>query len=160
MKFLKITKKLLFCILICSYSYAQNKKPILSKKQKTEKKQVVKNQVSDSVSTIVPAEFLTIDKKKYPIEKLRSQKTLFVSPNQTEYNCAGTFFRHNGLFIKYNKKNKQWTLLCEGIQGFNYEKGKKYEIIVNIYDIDYGNVSCVDDCPTVKYKLVKIVSQK
>jgi hypothetical protein len=50
-------------------------------------------------------------------------------------------------------------LLCESILGFNYEKGNEYEIIVNIYDIDYGSAGCLDDCPQVKYELVKIVSQ-
>jgi hypothetical protein len=160
MKHLKIITKLLVCILICSNSYAQNKKPILSKKQKAEKKQVVKNQVSDSVSIIVPAEFPTIDKKKYPKVKLKAQKKMFVSTNQTESNCSGAFFRYSGLFVKYNKKDKEWTLLCEAIVGFNYQKGKEYKIVVNIYDIDYGSAGCADDCPRVKYELVKIVSQK
>ena len=43
---------------------------------------------------------------------------------------------------------------------FNYEKGYGYEIVVNIYDINYGSGGCADDCPTVKYELVKIVSKK
>jgi hypothetical protein len=85
---------------------------------------------------------------------------MFISSNQTESNCAGAFFRHAGLYIKYSKEDKEWTLLCEGIIGFNYEKGYGYEIVVNVYDIDYGSAGCEDDCPRVKYELVKIVSKR
>lgn len=152
---------LLVYIIICSNSHAQNKKSILIKKHKIQKKYVIKKQVSDSISTVkqnLPLQYGNGIKK--PNEKFRIQKKLFVSPNQTESNCSGAFFSHSGLFIKSDKEEKEWTLLCEGILGFNYEKGKKYEIIVNIYDIDYGSFGCADDCPTIKYKLVKIVSQK
>lgn len=157
---------LLACILVCSSSCAQNKKPILSKKVKTVKKHRIKKQVSDSTLTIQtppPAIFIPEQKEnslKKPEQKFRTQKTLFISSNQAESNCAGAFFKHSGLYIKSSKDDKEWTLLCESIIGFNYEKGNEYEIIVNIYDIDYGSAGCVDDCPQVKYELVKIVSQK
>jgi hypothetical protein len=163
MKHLRI---LVICIIICSNSYAQNKKPILSKKGKTEKKKPIKKQVSDSVSMIVPIRPTAV----IPVQKengyrgfkenFRAQKSMFIASNQKESNCAGAFFRHTGLFVKYSKEDKEWTLLCENIKGFNYQKGKEYEIIVNIYDIDYGSAGCADDCPRVKYELVKIVSQK
>jgi hypothetical protein len=149
-----------------SSSYAQNKKPILSKKVKTVKKYRIKKRVSDSTlttQTLPPSSVIPEQKEnnlKKPNQKFRTQKTLLIASNQTESNCAGAFFRHAGLYIKYSKEDKEWTLLCEGIIGFNYEKGYGYEIVVNIYDIDYGSAGCEDDCPRVKYELVKIVSKK
>ena len=130
------------------------------------KKKLIEKQHSDTVSKIFPAPHnpnIAVQKDngfKKPKEIFSVQKTLFISSNQTESNCAGAFFSHNGLFVKFSKKDKEWTLLCEVIEDFNYEKGKEYEIVVSVYDIDYGSAGCVDDCPKVKYKLAKIVSQK
>jgi hypothetical protein len=152
--------------LFCTNSCVQNKRVVLNKNVKTEKQKLIKKQHTDSVAKIDAVHLnagnaLQKDNGfKKTKETFRVQETLFISSNQTESNCAGAFFSHNGLFVKYNKKDKEWTLLCEGILGFNYEKGKEYEIVVSIYDIDYGSAGCADDCPQVKYKLEKIVSQK
>lgn len=157
---------LLVLTIFCSNSYAQNKKQILSKKVKAGKKKLINKRVSDSVLIIVPVQPTAVtpvqkenDFRKNK-ENFRTQKSMFISSNQTESNCAGAFFRHAGLYIKYSKEDKEWTLLCEGIIGFNYEKGYGYEIVVNVYDIDYGSAGCEDDCPRVKYELVKIVSKR
>jgi hypothetical protein len=170
MKDLKSLTILIVLTIFYNNSCAQNKKPILSKKVKTEKKKLINKRVSDSVSIIFPppppagTSPLAPVKKEYDIrrykENFRIQKTIYISTDQTASNCAGAFFRHAGLYVKYSKKDKEWTLLCEGIVGFNYEKGYGYEIVVNIYDINYGSGGCADDCPTVKYELVKIVSKK
>jgi hypothetical protein len=163
---LKNLTLLIVLTIFFSNTYAQNKKPILRKKDKTAKKKLISKRVSDSVSMIVPIRPTAV----IPVqeenghrgfkENFRAQKSMFIASNQTEYNCAGAFFSHTGLFVKYSKEDKEWTLLCENIKGFNYQKGKEYEIIVNIYDIDYGSAGCADDCPRVKYELVKIVSKK
>jgi hypothetical protein len=166
MNHLKNLTLLIVLTIFFSNTYAQNKKPILRKKDKTAKKKLISKRVSDSVSMIVPIRptaVITVQEENGHRgfkENFRIQKTLFISSDQTASNCAGAFFRHAGLYIKYSKKDKEWTLLCEGIIGFNYEKGYGYEIVVNIYDIDYGSAGCADDCPRVKYELVKIVSKR
>jgi hypothetical protein len=166
MTYLKKITILTVLTIFCSCAYAQNMKSVLSKKTMTVKKKSIKKQDSDSVSMIVPVQPTAVipvqkdnDFKRYK-ESFRTQKPMFIASKQTESNCAGAFFRHTGLFVKYSKDDKVWTLLCQDIDGFKYEKGNEYKIIVNIYDIDYGSAGCADDCPSVKYELVKIVSKK
>jgi hypothetical protein len=106
MKYLKILRTLVVCVIICNGSHAQNNQPNLTKHVKTVKKHRIKKRLSDSTLTLkqtpLPTTVMPNQKEdgfKKPVEKFRIQKTLFISSNQTESNCAGAFFRHSGLYI-------------------------------------------------------------
>lgn len=60
------------------------------------------------------------------------------------------------LQVKYDN-SKDWELFYDAIDGFNFEKGNKYEIIV-VKTKRQGNIPA--DASSYEYKLKKIVSKK
>jgi hypothetical protein len=149
MKHLRI---LVICIIFCSSSFAQNKKPLLSKKEKIEKKEnsdsILKN--NDDFPRLGR---INQDSKKI----FQKQWRLLISPKRAIMKCNHCLgVACDGLYLKFSKKEKEWSVFCGGIKGFNYIEDNKYEIIVNEYHLTDPPA----DASSTSFELVRIISKK
>lgn len=81
------------------------------------------------------------------------ERPLFIAA-QTEP-CSAGAMKKNCMKVKYSADNQEWELFYNNIEGFTYEPGNEYELIVNIEKV--GNPPA--DASDLKYTLVKEVSK-
>lgn len=79
-------------------------------------------------------------------------KSLFVAPESEACDGVG---KMECLKIKWDKDAKDWHLFHQNIEGFAYEPGFDYELLVREEKVD----SPPADASSVKYILVKVVSK-
>lgn len=81
------------------------------------------------------------------------ERPLFIAA-QTEPCSAGTM-KKDCMKVKYNAGSSEWELFYNNIEGFTYEPGNEYELIVNVQKVDNPPADASD----LKYTLVKEVSK-
>ncbi|RQO30653.1 hypothetical protein DBR32_07925 [Taibaiella sp. KBW10] len=81
------------------------------------------------------------------------EKHLFVAA-ETQ-NCSAGVMKKDCLQVKYDKDQKNWELFYDTIEGFQYEKGYNYELIVLDERVDNPPA----DGSSIKYRLIKEVSK-
>lgn len=57
------------------------------------------------------------------------------------------------MLVKTNKNQKEWELFYTNIEGFTYEKGYEYELLVSKHKV----ANPPADASAIKYSLVKII---
>jgi uncharacterized lipoprotein NlpE involved in copper resistance len=80
-------------------------------------------------------------------------KTLYIAAETKP--CQAGVMQKECMQIKWKKDQKDWENFYDNIEGFIYEKGNEYELIINETKIDYPPA----DAPNIKYTLVKVVSK-
>lgn len=85
--------------------------------------------------------------------KKESNKTLYIS-SETQP-CVAGVRKMYCMQVKWNKNEKNYSLFYEQIEGFDYEVGNEYELLVSEEKVENPPA----DASSVKYKLVKMVSK-
>jgi len=88
------------------------------------------------------------------ITKRATKKTLYISADTRI--CNAGEFQKECMLIKWSKDQKEWNNFSDNIDGFNYEKGNEYELLVSEIKVENPPADASD----LKFKLVKIISQK
>lgn len=81
------------------------------------------------------------------------ERPLFIAA-KTEPCDAGAM-KKDCMKIKYSADNPEWEFFYDNIEGFTYEPGNEYELIVNVEKVDNPPA----DASNLKYTLVKEVSK-
>lgn len=81
------------------------------------------------------------------------ERPLFIAA-QTEP-CSAGAMKKDCMKVKYRADNPEWELFYDNIEGFTYEPGNEYELIVNVEKVDNPPADASD----LKYTLVKEVSK-
>jgi heat shock protein HslJ len=82
-----------------------------------------------------------------------TEKTIFIS-SETQP-CNEGIRKMDCMQVKWNKSDKEYELFYDEIEGFNYEAGNEYELLITEEKL----VNPPADASSVKYKLVKVVSK-
>lgn len=69
--------------------------------------------------------------------------------------CSAGAMKKDCMKVKYSADNPEWELFYNNIEGFTYEPGNEYELIVNVEKVDNPPADASD----LKYTLVKEVSK-
>jgi ecotin len=83
-----------------------------------------------------------------------SQKIIIISADTAP--CQAGVLLKDCMLLKYSKYQKEWSNFYDVIEGFEYEKGNEYEIVVKEQKISNPPA----DASNLKYTLVKILSKK
>lgn len=81
------------------------------------------------------------------------ERPIFIAA-QTEP-CSAGARKMDCMKVKYRADNPEWELFYNDIEGFTYEPGNEYELIVNVEKVDNPSADASD----LKYTLVKEVSK-
>lgn len=69
--------------------------------------------------------------------------------------CSAGARKMDCMKVKYSAENSDWELFYDDIEGFTYQPGNEYELIVNVEKVDNPPA----DASNLKYTLVKEVSK-
>ncbi|MFK7050258.1 DUF4377 domain-containing protein [Flavobacterium columnare] len=84
----------------------------------------------------------------------KDEKTVYIGANTTP--CNAGVMETECLQIKWSKNQKEWDFFYNTIQGFKYEKGNEYELVIKEEKVENPPA----DGSNVKYTLIKEVSKK
>lgn len=85
--------------------------------------------------------------------RIYGEKQLFVAAETKK--CNAGVMQKECLQVKYGLEQKDWELFYENIEGFRYEKGYNYELIV----MDERVENAPADGSSIRYRLIKEVSK-
>lgn len=93
---------------------------------------------------------------KVPVAKQASptEKKMIISAETRP--CQAGVMEKECMQIKNYPNQKKWSNFYENIEGFNYQKGTEYEIVVKEENVENPPA----DASSLKYTLVKIITQK
>lgn len=86
-------------------------------------------------------------------QKKNTEETLFISSDTKP--CEAGVRKMDCMQVKLDKNQKEWENFYDEIEGFTYEKGYEYEIIISKENVENPPA----DASSLKYKLVKLVSK-
>jgi len=86
--------------------------------------------------------------------KKTTEKTIVISSETKP--CSDGVKQKDCLQVKWTKDQTDWELFNNEIEGFTYEKGNEYELVVSEEKVKNSSA----DTSSIKYKLVKEVSKK
>ena len=78
-----------------------------------------------------------------------NEKTIYIGAETNP--CTAGVMETNCMQVKWTKKQADWQNFYGNIEGFNYEKGYEYKLIVNEIKVDNPPA----DSSSLKYTLVK-----
>ncbi|MGJ1434177.1 DUF4377 domain-containing protein [Sphingobacterium spiritivorum] len=87
------------------------------------------------------------------LTKKANEKTIYIGADTKD--CDAGVLQKECLQVKWMKEQKEWELFYDDIEGFSYEKGYEYELVVTEEKVENPPA----DASSVKYKLVKQVSK-
>lgn len=82
------------------------------------------------------------------------EKRLFIAA--ATKNCSAGVLQKECLQVKYDQDEQKWELFYEPIEGFKYEKGYEYELLVMDERVD----NPAADGSSIRYKLIKEISRQ
>lgn len=82
-----------------------------------------------------------------------SHKTIYIAPEKRP--CTGVG-KMDCMLIKTDKGQENWQFFYNQIEGFDYEEGYEYELLIKETKIDNPPA----DASSIKYTLVKVVMKR
>lgn len=70
--------------------------------------------------------------------------------------CTAGVMKAECMQVKWEKSQKEWQYFYGNIDGFTYEKGYEYKLVISEEKVDNPPA----DASSVKYKLLKQISKK
>lgn len=82
------------------------------------------------------------------------EKTVYISSETRP--CSAGVMDKECLLVKWTKDQKDWEYFYDDIEGFTYEKGNEYELVISVEEVENPPA----DASSLKYKLIRQVSKK
>ncbi len=102
---------------------------------------------------LITVSFVAIILSACNLTKKANEKTIYIGAETNP--CTAGVMETNCMQVKWTKEQAEWQNFYGNIEGFNYEKGYEYELIINEMKVENPPA----DASSLKYSLVKQVSK-